>query len=72
VNGHDPRRLYALIPELRAGYPGWSFAVVPGYGGRRLLAYRDGCPPGLYAVITADPGELRRELDAAAASRVTS
>lgn len=55
--------LRAVISELEADYPQWSFAVRPGYGGPRVEAHRPHTTSGLYALITADPAELRRELD---------
>jgi len=57
--------VHALVSELEADYPQWRFAVRPGYGGPRVEAHRPHAPSGLYALITADPGELRRELDSA-------
>ncbi|MBV9384219.1 MAG: hypothetical protein JOY82_09770 [Streptosporangiaceae bacterium] len=48
-----------------------SIALTQCYDGRRLMAYRRGAPPGLYAVITDDPAELRNELDAKTVSRAS-
>jgi hypothetical protein len=58
----DTGPLYAAIGPLHAEFPGWCFAVRPCRDGPRLEGYRPGCPAGLYAVITADPAEMRREL----------
>jgi hypothetical protein len=55
-----------LLCELQADYPQWHFAIRQGYGGPRLEAHRPHPTSGLYAVITADPAELRHELDSAA------
>lgn len=60
----DTRPLYAAIGPLHAEFPGWCFGIRPGHDGPRLEGYRSGCPAGLYAVITADPAEMRRELGA--------
>lgn len=63
---HD-QRLTLALSRLQADYPGWCFAVRHGYSGPRVEAYRPQVPDtGLYAVITDDPDELRRELDHAA------
>jgi hypothetical protein len=56
-------RLHAVVSELEADYPQWRFAVRPGYGGPRVEAHRPHSTSGLYALITADTAELRRELD---------
>ena len=60
-----------LLRGLQADYPHWHFAIRPGYGGPRLEAHRPHPTTGLYAVITADPVELRQELDNAAAQDQT-
>ncbi len=49
MNGYDAEPLRALIGELRADYPGWAIGLTECHGGWRLLAYRKGFPPGLYA-----------------------
>ncbi len=64
MNRRDPRPLHALVSELEADYPQWRFAIRPGYGGPRVEAHRPHRSSGLYALITADPAELRQELDA--------
>jgi hypothetical protein len=63
VTGWDPGPLRALVSELQADYPGWCFAVQHRFDGSRLEACRPQATNGLYAIITADPAELRRELD---------
>jgi hypothetical protein len=60
----DRASVHALVSDLEADYPQWCFAIRPGYGGSRVEAYRPHTTSGLYALITADPAELRRELDA--------
>jgi len=69
VNGRAGGPLHALVSELEADYPQWRFAIKPGYGGPRLEAHRPHSTGGLYALITADPAELRRELDTATPGR---
>ena len=66
MTGRDPAALGALLGKLQADYPGWCFAVRHRFDGSRLEACRTQATTGLYAVITADPAELRRELDNAA------
>ena len=63
MNRPGPRPLHKVVSELEADYPQWRFAIKPGYGGPRLEAHRPHRTGGLYALITADPAELRRELD---------
>lgn len=63
---HDQMSLWLTLSRLERDYPGWCFAVRHGYGGPRVEAYRPHADSGLYAVITDDPAELRRELDHAA------
>ena len=72
MTGCDPGPLHALVSELQADYPGWCFAVRHRFDGSRLEACRPQATGGLYAVITADPAELRRELDNAAIGRASS
>ena len=63
----DPMRpLSALLGRLQADYPGWYFAVMRCFDGPRLEGYNPQASSGLYAVITADSAELRRELEKAA------
>jgi hypothetical protein len=69
VNRRDWASMHALVSELEADYPQWRFAIRPGYGGSRVEAHRPHTTSGLYALITADPAELRRELDNATPDR---
>lgn len=67
---HPGRELLRVaVRELQADYPHWHFAIRPGYGGPRLEAHRPHATSGLYALITSDPAELRRELDGAGPAR---
>jgi hypothetical protein len=51
------------LVELRAAFPAFSFTVRPGWRGLTFEAWRDSGAGGLYAVVTQDAGELRRELE---------
>lgn len=51
------------LAGLRAAFPAFSFAVRPGWRGLTFEAWRDCGAGGLYAVVTRDAGELRRELE---------
>jgi hypothetical protein len=62
VTGCDTRALYAALGPLHTEFPGWCFGIRPCRDGPRLEGYRPSHPAGLYAVITADPAEMRREL----------
>ncbi len=59
------RRLDRLVPRLAADFPGWDFAVQRTHRGPAIAAVRreQAGEPGTCAVITADPGELRRALN---------
>ncbi len=61
--------LRAVVSELEVDYPQWRFAIRQGYGGPRVEAHRPHSTGGLYALITADPAELRLELDSATPGR---
>jgi hypothetical protein len=52
------------LSELSAEFPGYEFATQQSWGGTSIVARRhEGCAqPGLYAVITDDPDEMRRAL----------
>jgi hypothetical protein len=54
----------ADLTELTAEFPGYEFATQPTWDGLAIVARRHGgcAQPGLYAVITADPEEMRRAL----------
>ena len=51
------------LVQLRAAFPEFSFTIRPGWRGLLFEAWRDSGASGLYAVITQDAGELRRELE---------
>ena len=54
----------AELTGLAAEFPGYEFATQQTWGGISIVAIRlGGCArPGLYAVVTNDPDELRRAL----------
>lgn len=61
----DGRRgLAALVPVLAAEFPVYSFATQPTWDGVSLTAQdkHGAARPGVYAVITSDPDEMRRTL----------
>ncbi len=60
---HDQVSLPLMLNGFQRDYPGWVFAVRHRFDGPHLEAYRPRACGGLYAVITADPAELRQELD---------
>jgi hypothetical protein len=51
------------LVRLRAAFPEFSFGICPGWRGLAFEAWCDPGAGGLYAVITQDAGELRRELE---------
>lgn len=55
-----PAELSGLVAE----FPGYDFAIQPTWDGISIIARRqEGCArPGLYAVVTGDPDEMRRAL----------
>lgn len=59
-----PLPMRADLDQLRATFPGFSFGVRRGWRGLAFEAWRDAGAGGLYAVITPDARELRRELEA--------
>ena len=59
-----PLPMRADLDQLRAAFPGFSFGVCRGWRGMVFEAWRDAGAGGLYAVITPDARELRRELEA--------
>ena len=63
----SPRGLDALVPVLAAEFPVYVFGTLRTYNGVSLSArHKDGAAgTGVYAVITSDPGEMRRALRAA-------
>jgi hypothetical protein len=52
------------LSELAAEFPGYEFATQQTWAGTSIVARRhEGCArPGLYAVVTDDPDEMRRAL----------
>jgi hypothetical protein len=52
------------LSGLEAEFPGYEFATQQTWGGVSISARRrEGCArPGVYAVITGDPDEMRRVL----------
>ncbi len=54
----------AELSGLAAEFPGYEFATQQTWGGISIIARRHGgCTrPGLYAVVTDDPDEMRRAL----------
>jgi hypothetical protein len=59
-----PLAMRADLDQLRAAFPGFSFGICRGWRGLVFEAWRDAGAGGLYAVMTSDPHELRRELEA--------
>ena len=60
----SPRGLDALVRVLAAEFPVYVFGTLRTYNGVSLSArHKDGAAgTGVYAVITTDPGEMRRAL----------
>ena len=60
----SPGGLDALVPVLAAEFPVYCFATQPTWNGVSLSAQdkRGAARPGVYAVITSDPDEMRRTL----------
>jgi len=54
----------AELSGLAAEFPGYDFGTQQTWGGISIIAIRHGgcARPGSYAVVTNDPGELRRAL----------
>jgi len=54
----------AQLSELAAEFPGYEFATQQTRDGISIVARRQGgcARPGLYAVVTDDPDEMRRAL----------
>jgi hypothetical protein len=52
------------LSGLAAEFPGYEFATQQTWGGISLIATRRGdcARPGVYAVVTGDPDEMRRAL----------
>ncbi len=62
--GSSPRGLDALLPRLAAEFPAYEFSTQQTWNGTSLVALRHDrtAGDGVYAVITSDPGEMRRAL----------
>ena len=65
--GNHVARVTGIAAELRglaAEFPGYEFATQRTWDGISIIARRhEGCArPGLYAVVTGDPDEMRRAL----------
>jgi hypothetical protein len=54
----------AELTGLAAEFPGYEFATQETWDGTSIIATRRGgcAQPGLYAVVTDDPDEMRRAL----------
>jgi len=61
----NPRGLDALVPELAAEFPAYLFGTQRTWSGVSLSALHKGgtARPGVYAVITSDPDEMRGALE---------
>ena len=59
-----PLWMRAELVRLEAAFPAFSFSIRPGWRGLTFEAWREDGGGGLYGVITQDPAELLRELDA--------
>ncbi len=59
-----PPWMRAELVRLGIAFPAFSFSIRPGWRGLSFEAWREDSTGGLYAVITQDPAELWRELDA--------
>jgi hypothetical protein len=62
--GESSRGLDALVPELAAEFPDYFIGTQQTWNGVSLSAHdKDRAThPGVYAVITSDPDEMRRTL----------
>ncbi len=58
-----PPWMRAELVGLRATFPEFSFNIGPGWQGLTFEAWRDPGAGGLYAIITRNAAELRRELE---------
>jgi hypothetical protein len=61
---HPVAGVPAELSELSAEFPGYEFATQQTWDGPAIVARRHGgsAQPGLYAVVTNDPDEMRRAL----------
>jgi hypothetical protein len=66
-----PSWMQAELVRLQAAFPEFSFGICPGWRGPMFEAWKETGTGGLYAVITQDAQELRRELEASQAQQKT-
>jgi hypothetical protein len=61
---HRVAGVTAEVSDLSAEFPGYEFATQQTWDGIAIVARRHGgcAQPGLYAVVTNDPAEMRRAL----------
>jgi hypothetical protein len=64
-----PLWMRAELVRLQAAFPEFAFGICPGWRGPMFEAWRDTGTGDLYAVITHDAWELRRELQAGQADQ---
>jgi hypothetical protein len=64
-----PPWMRAELVRLQAAFPEFSFGICPGWRGPVFEVWRETGTGDLYAVITADAGELWRELEAGRAQQ---
>jgi hypothetical protein len=64
-----PPWMRAELVRLQAAFPEFTFGICPGWRGPGFEAWRETGTGDLYAVITQDAQELRRELEASRAER---
>ena len=63
--GLSPASLAAEIARLRQDFPGYAFWTQPTWDGMGIAAIRSDGAEGLHTLVTADPAEIRTELEAA-------
>src|SRR5208282_726936 len=66
-----PSQMAAQLARLRAAFPAFSFKICHGWHGLMFEAWRDPAAGGLYAMITSDADEMRRELETASEPRAS-
>ncbi len=64
-----PPWMRAELVRLQAAFPEFAFGICPGWRGPMFEAWREMGTGDLYAVITHDARELRRELEASQAEQ---
>jgi len=60
-----PQEMAAQLLQLQAAFPAFWFRIRPGWRGPVFEAWRDPAGGALYAVLTADPREMRHQLQTA-------